>query len=241
MPASGKLYFTDRGYLKVVDAATRHVEQQRSIMYLQADSEKQDVISQDGKILYSIIGNAVHRLHPLTLQTLASYELNDLLPEELYHFSMLDGVSNNNRLILRARNAEYYEDTMDHAYVIDMEQQKVVTAIEAHLSYSYSMISPDGKIISAADQVYVEQSNGSWKKLSLTKQEANTLTFHRPVRCSSPPKGQPFPFTPRRMARSSQPLKQKESCTCPIRILLQATSMAAILTRSLFTTAVRDS
>ncbi|SIQ89905.1 hypothetical protein [Pontibacter lucknowensis] len=179
MPASGKLYFTDRGYLKVVDAATRHVEQQRNIMYLQADSEKQDVISQDGKILYSIIGNAVHRLHPLTLQTLASYELNDLLPEELYHFSMLDGVSNNNRLILRARNAEYYEDTKDHAYVIDMEQQKVVTAIEAHLSYSYSMISPDGKIISAADQVYVEQSNGSWKKLSLTKQEANTLTFHR--------------------------------------------------------------
>ncbi|WP_188499720.1 hypothetical protein [Pontibacter amylolyticus] len=175
---SGKLYFADRGYIKVVDAATRHVLQERNVMYDQIGSEKQDVISQDGKILYSIINYAIHRLDPLTLQTLATYELNDLLPYEFYHFSMLDGVSNTNRLILRARSADYYEDTKDYAYVIDMDQKKVITAVEADLHYSYSMISPDGRTINASDQVYVEQSNGSWKQLSLTKQEANSLKFH---------------------------------------------------------------
>ncbi|MCP2045136.1 hypothetical protein [Pontibacter sp. HSC-36F09] len=175
---SGKLYFADRGYIKVVDADTRHVLQERNVMYDQIGSEKQDVISQDGKLLYSIINYAIHKLDPLTLQTLERYELNELLPGEFYHFSMLDGVSNTNRLILRARNAEYDPDDKDMAYVIDMDQKKVITAVEADLNYSYALISPDGKTINASDQVYVEQSKGSWKKLLMTRQEANSLKFH---------------------------------------------------------------
>ncbi|WP_299708402.1 hypothetical protein [uncultured Pontibacter sp.] len=177
-PSTGRLYFADRDYIKVVDAATRHVVEQRNVMFKQFGSEKQNVVSQDGKIMYSILNTAIHKLDPVTLQTLESYYLHELLPEEFYEFSMLDGVSNTNRLILRARNADGSPDIVDMAYVIDMTQKKVVTAVESDLYYGYSTISPDGKTINVSDKVHVEQSNGTWKQLPIPNLEANTLKYH---------------------------------------------------------------
>ena len=173
--SSGFFYAASFDHLKVIDAGTLQVKKERAITNKQIGSVYLNVISQDGVYMYAMLENSIHRLNPLTLQTLETYELEDLLPNGEYYHGAVSGCSNNNRLVVQASTAGTYQS---NAYVVDMEQKKVLVIKETPTSTDVKTISPDGKTIRIENQLYMEQPNGSWQQQGIGAYELGKVIFH---------------------------------------------------------------
>lgn len=122
-----------------------------------------------------MLEGSIHRLDPVTLQTLETYELKDLLPDEVYAVASLSGCSDNNRLVVHATTAGTYQG---NAYVVDMERKTVVVKKEASLFSDKASISPDGHTIRIEDKLYTEQRDGTWQQLDRYAYELGKFIFH---------------------------------------------------------------
>jgi hypothetical protein len=175
-PATNLFYTFENTQLQVIDATTLQVKQVRNIQgqQMERDFVQQTVISENGQHLYTFLDNVIHKLHPTSLQTQETTTLARLLPYANYENVSLH-VSNNNRLLIEANDPSTGKDTV---YVVDMNQKKVIHKWMAGFFPNFSSISPDGKTVSVNENLYIEQSNGTWKQQTLLAGSATEVVYH---------------------------------------------------------------
>ncbi|TXK50773.1 hypothetical protein FVR03_04605 [Pontibacter qinzhouensis] len=175
-PAINQFFTFSNDYFKTIDATTLQVKQSRFINFEQSYLQElnKNVVSEDAQYMYAILKDVLHQLNPVSLQTVATYQFKDLLPHTNYSNISIESVSNTNRLALVARGLFY----RDSAFVVDMGQQKVLTKHRSNQFPKVASISPDGGMVRVNNELYKEQSNGSWQQQALPAHDLASLKFH---------------------------------------------------------------
>ncbi|MDX5422840.1 MAG: hypothetical protein LPK14_11350, partial [Hymenobacteraceae bacterium] len=175
--ATDRFYTVHNDRLKIIDANSLQVVQERDITHQQPNeyANTKNAISENGQYMYSLLNGRILRLDPATLQTLDTVKLEEVLPYSFYS-NLSIGVSNNNRLMIAGHHYWNFKDTV---YVVDMAQKKLLTKKRASTYPAFSAISPDGKALKINYSLFTEQSNGSWQqRLGHTDTEVFNMTFH---------------------------------------------------------------
>ncbi|MBF8962107.1 hypothetical protein I0P70_02515 [Pontibacter sp. FD36] len=173
-PQVNRIYALSNYVLKAIDATTLQVQHQREIQY-NGFMYNTHVASEDGRHVYAIINQNIHKLNPANLQTLETFPFGQVLPGDGHRSISLQGVSNSNRLVIASNNTWSYRDSV---FVFDMEQKKILQRKSSNVFPRQVTISANGKALRISSELYKEQNDGSWQLQSVPSQEVTTLAFH---------------------------------------------------------------
>lgn len=169
-PQHNLLYDFHNATISALDPQTLQLKQTR---YFPMSYSR--TLSTNGRYLYSYEHEGILlQLNPVTFETVARYDLRELLPG-ISSSEVLLQVANNNKLLVYARN--YSDD--DNFYVVDMNTlRQELKHTQSAGNPSSVTISPDGKMVTAFDFVFRLQQNGTWLEKQVAPYAFNTILYH---------------------------------------------------------------